>query len=254
MNIFTSLIVWIIGFCYIGILFPLTVIIWLLVLPFDKERVIIHWFLVYQSLILSKLMPIWKIDVKGREKALSETTYVIISNHQSVLDILLIECLRYKFKWISKIENINVPVLGWYLRMAGYITVNRGNEESKTEMLTKSYMCLKRGISVMIFPEGTRSTDKEIGFFKRGAFQLAIQADVPILPILIDGTADILPKHGMIFGSGHQLQIRVLDPVYPSAFGTDNPDHLAARLNSLMKSELSKLRTNIDEIKPDKGM
>jgi 1-acyl-sn-glycerol-3-phosphate acyltransferase len=254
MDIIRSIIVWIIGFCYIGILFPLTVIVWLLVLPFDKERVVIHWLLVYQSIILSKLMPIWKIDIEGRQKALRGVTYVIISNHQSMLDILLIECLRYKFKWISKIENINVPVLGWYLRMAGYITVNRGNEESKTEMLAKSYMCLKRGISVMMFPEGTRSSDKEIGFFKRGAFQLAIQADVPILPILIDGTGDILPKHGMIFGSGYHLRIRVLDPVYPPAFETDNPDDLAGRLNKLMKSEISKLRTSIDESKPDKGM
>ena len=72
--------------------------------------------------------------------------------------------------------------------MAGYITVNRGNEESKAEMLEKSDQCLKEGISIMIFPEGTRSADGEIGFFKRGAFQLAIQDDVPILPVVIDGT------------------------------------------------------------------
>jgi 1-acyl-sn-glycerol-3-phosphate acyltransferase len=242
MDTFKSIIVWIIVFCYIGILFPLTLIIWLLVLPFDEERIVIHWILVYQAVILSKLVPIWKIDIEGREKAVRGTTYVIISNHQSIIDILLIDCLRYRFKWISKIENINVPVLGWYLRMAGYITVNRGNEESKAEMLTKSYLCLKRGTSVMIFPEGTRSTDKEIGFFKRGAFQLAIQADVPILPILIDGTADILPRYGMIFGSGYHLRLRVLDPVHPPAFGTDNPDDLAGRINSLMKSELIEMR------------
>ena len=253
MNIIKSIIVWIIALCYIGILFPPTFIIWLLVLPFDRERVVIHWLLVCQALVLSELIPIWKIDIEGREKAVNGTTYVIISNHQSTLDILLIDCLRYKFKWVSKIENVNVPVLGWYLRMAGYITVDRGNEESKTEMVEKSFLCLKRGISVMIFPEGTRSIDKEIGFFKRGAFQLAIQADVPILPVLIDGTADILPRHGMIFGSGYHLQIRILDPVDPPSFGTDNPDDLAARLNSLMKSELIELRTRNGEVKPDKG-
>jgi len=161
MDIFKSLIVWIIGLCFIVIMFPLTFIIWLMVLPFDRERVVIHWLLVYQGLTLSRLIPIWKIDIDGREKGVRETTYVIISNHQSILDILLVNCLRYKFKWISKIENIKVPVLGWYLKMADYITVNRGNEESKAEMLEKSYRCLKRGISIMIFPEGTRSLDKE---------------------------------------------------------------------------------------------
>jgi 1-acyl-sn-glycerol-3-phosphate acyltransferase len=243
MEILISIIVWIIGLCFIVILFPLTFIIWLLVIPFDRERVVIHWLLVYQGMLLVKLLPIWKIDIEGRNKAVRDTTYVIISNHQSILDILLLNCLRYKFKWISKIENINVPFLGWYLRMAGYITVDRGNEESKVEMLEKSYRYLMRGISIMIFPEGTRSPDKEIGFFRRGAFQLAIQADVPILPVLIDGTGGILPKHGLIFGSGYHINIRVLDPIQPASFATDNPEDLALKLSSLMTNELKKLRT-----------
>jgi 1-acyl-sn-glycerol-3-phosphate acyltransferase len=246
MDIFKSIIVWIIGLCFVVILFPLTLIIWVLVLPFDRERAVIHWLLVYQGLILSRLIPIWKIDIEGREKAVRRTTYVIISNHQSILDILLLNCLRYKFKWISKIENINVPVLGWYLRMADYIIVNRSNEESKAEMLEKSYRCLKRGISIMIFPEGTRSPDTEPGFFKKGAFQLAIQAGVPILPVLINGTGGILPKHGLIFGSGHNIRIRVLDPVHPATFGTDNPDDLAQKLRSLLTSELKVLRAKTD--------
>jgi 1-acyl-sn-glycerol-3-phosphate acyltransferase len=244
MDIIKSMIVWIIGLGYAVVLFPLTFIIWLLVLPFDRDRAIIHWLLVYQGFLLSRLIPIWKIDIKGREKAVPGKTYVIISNHQSLLDILLLNCLRYRFIWISKIENLNLPVMGWYIRMAGYITVNRGDEESKAEMLEKSYRCLKKGISIMIFPEGTRSPDKEISFFKRGAFQLAIQAEVPILPVLMDGTGGILPKNGLIFGSGHHITIRVLDPFLPSSFETDNPDELAVRLRTLMKEELKKLRAN----------
>jgi 1-acyl-sn-glycerol-3-phosphate acyltransferase len=95
----------------------------------------------------------------------------------------------------------------------------------------------------MVFPEGTRSVDGEIGFFKRGAFQLAIRNAVPILPVVIDGTTSILPKHGLIFRSGYNVKIKVLDPVKPSSFETLNPDILAARMNSLIKSELSILRT-----------
>ena len=178
------------------IFFPLTFIIWLIVLPFDRKRSVIHWLLMYQSLLLSKLIPIWKIEIEGREKAVKGTTYVIISNHQSILDILLINCLRYRFKWISKIENIKVLFLGWYLKWL-IILLLTGVMKRASEMLEKSYQCLKRGISIMIFPEGTRSLDREIGFFKRGAFQLAIQANVPILPVLIDGTGGILPKHGL---------------------------------------------------------
>jgi 1-acyl-sn-glycerol-3-phosphate acyltransferase len=243
MENFKSIIVWITALCFMGVLFPLTFIIWLIVLPFDRQRFVIHWLLVYQAIIISSLIPIWKIEIEGREKALHGLTYVIIANHQSILDILLINCLRYRFKWISKIENTTVPVLGWYLRMAGYITIDRGNEESKVEMLEKSYQCLKSGISIMIFPEGTRSVDRGIGFYKRGAFQLAITAGVPILPVLIDGTTDILPKHGVKFGSGYHVKIKVLDPVTPSDFGTTNPDVLAGEVNLMMKSELSRLRT-----------
>src|SRR5664280_1784692 len=242
MDILKSIIVWFIGICFIIITLPVNLIVWALSMPFDRKRVIIHWFMMYESLFLSYLMPIWTIHIEGREKAEKQITYVIISNHQSMLDILLINCLRYKFKWISKIENFNVPVIGWYLRMARYITVDRGNEESKLEMLDESSDCLKEGISIMIFPEGTRSLNNEIGFFKRGAFQLAIQAKIPILPVLIDGTGGILPKQGLIFGCGHQILIKVLDPINPTNFGTDNPDDLALQLSLLMKSRLNELR------------
>lgn len=242
MDVIKSIIVWLLGISYMVILFPVTFIIWLLVLPFDSDRRIMHGLLVYQGLILSHLMPIWKIKIEGRNKALKGTTYIIISNHQSILDILLLNCLRYRFKWISKIENNKVPVLGWYLRMAGYITVDRGNKESKEEMLEKSYQALKKGNSIMIFPEGTRSPDRQIGFFKRGAFQLALQTNTPILTIIIDGTGGILPKHGLIFSTGHKIRIRILDPVLPDYFGTDNPDDLALNFLSFMTLALKELR------------
>jgi len=247
MDVVKSIIVWIIGICFMVILFPITFLVWLVVLPFDRERVIIHRMLVYQSFILTRIIPIWKIDTIGREKAIRGTAYVLISNHQSILDILFINSLRYNYKWISKIENIKLPFLGWYLRMADYISVNRGNDESKVLMLEKSLACLKHGTSIMLFPEGTRSADNEIRFFKRGAFQLAIQAKVPILPIVIDGTGGILPKHGLIFGSGHLVKIRVFDPVMPETFNTSNPDELAEKFSIMMKKWLSELRSDKDK-------
>jgi 1-acyl-sn-glycerol-3-phosphate acyltransferase len=216
MNILKSVFVWITGICFVVVTFPITLVFWILLYPFDRKRTITHWVLMHESFLLSFLMPIWKINIEGREKAAKGTTYVIISNHQSILDILLMNCLRYNYKWISKIENFKVPVIGWYLSMADYITVDRGDEESKNVMLEKSLDCLKNGTSIMIFPEGTRSPDKEIGFFKRGAFQLALQANVPILPVLVDGSGGILPKHGLIFGKRKKVMIRVLDPVSPA--------------------------------------
>ena len=245
MNIIKSIIVGIVGICYLVVTFPVNIIVWFLSYPFDRDRKLIHRLLMYQSFMLSYLIPIWKIHIEGREKAKKGTTYVIISNHQSMLDIIIINCLRYKYKWISKIENFKVPVIGQYLKMADYIIVDRSDDESKTEMLERSYDCLKKNISIMMFPEGTRSQNNEIGFFRRGAFQLALQAEVPILPVIIDGTGGILPKHGLIFGSGFQIRIKVLDPVFPPDFGTDIPEELALQFSRLMSSEITKMRSNI---------
>jgi 1-acyl-sn-glycerol-3-phosphate acyltransferase len=236
------LLVWTGGIIYIVVLFPVSFITWLIVLPFDKDRRVIHRILIWQSQASGILLPVKSISTEGREKAVKGATYVVISNHQSIIDILFINTLGYRVKWISKIENNKIPILGWYLRMADYISVDRGNEESKIAMIEKSLNCLKTGTSIMIFPEGTRSKDGEVGFFKRGAFQLAMQAGVPILPIVIDGTGGILPKHGLVFGTGHDVKMKVLDPVRPESFGTDNPDELALKFASLIREELTGLR------------
>jgi 1-acyl-sn-glycerol-3-phosphate acyltransferase len=237
-----SLFVWIFGIAYTIILFPVSLIIWVLLYPFDQERTITHWCLVIQACLLTKLIPIWKISVEGREKARRKIPYIIISNHQSILDILILNCLRLKFRWISKIENYKVPVLGWYMRMAKYIAVDRGNKESKAEMMEKSVESLRKGISIMMFPEGTRSRDGEIAPFKLGAFQLALMTDKSILPVIVDGTGGILPKHGLMFSGGNKLKIKVLDPVHPGTFGTADPEELASKFRSLMIDELKKIR------------
>ncbi len=248
MNIIKSIIAWIIALSFMVLFFPLTFLVWLLLLPFDRERAFVHWSLVYQSVFLTWLLPIWKADIRGREKIINGTTYVIISNHQSMLDTILINNLRYRYKWISKVENEKVPFIGWYLKMADYISVNRGDEQSKQEMLEKSLNCLRRGTSIMIFPEGTRSKDNEIGFYKRGAFQLAMQANVPILPVLIDGTGGILPKHGLRVGNGYHINIRILDPILPASFVTENPDELAKWVHDSMAAGLKSLRAGAQAI------
>jgi 1-acyl-sn-glycerol-3-phosphate acyltransferase len=242
MNIIKSIAAWFTGIALLAIFFPATFMAWLIVIPFDRNRSVIHRMLVYQSLVMLYMIPLWKIRIEGREKAVKGTTYVIISNHQSILDILLINSLRYRFRWISKIENSRVPLLGWYLKMAGYITVKRGDPDSKNRMLDQSYDCLKRNISIMLFPEGTRSADGQAGFFRRGAFELAIKASKPLLPVVIDGTAGILPKHGLIFREYNEIVVRVMDPVEPGMFATNDCDILAGRIRQMMIDELNKLR------------
>lgn len=224
------------------ILFPVTFVVWLLVLPFDRKRSVIHWLLVRQSILISHLLPVWRLKISGREKASKEATYVIISNHQSLIDILLINNLGLRFKWVSKIENTRVPFLGWYLRMADYLVVDRSDDDSKAEMLARAYAHLKSGTSIMIFPEGTRTGGLQSGFFKRGAFELAIRTQVPILPVIIDGTGGILPKHGLVIRNKSDVVMHVLDPVFPGSFGTVIPEELAAKFRELINAELTKIR------------
>jgi len=242
MDALISIIVWLFSITLTAVLFPVSLVIWVITFPFDRERSVMHWWLVFQGILFSSLIPLWTVRVEGREKAERGQAYVIISNHQSILDILILNCLRLRFRWISKIENYRTPVIGWYLRMAKYITIDRGNKESKAVMLEKSAESLRKGISIMMFPEGTRSPDREIAPFKLGAFQLALSASKPVLPVVIDGTGGVLPKHGLIFSGGHELKIKVIDPVYPHAFGTGDPEELAAKFRNLMTQELSKLR------------
>jgi 1-acyl-sn-glycerol-3-phosphate acyltransferase len=243
MNIIRSLFVWLIIITCFIVLFPISFVIWLLLYPFDHERTVIHWWLIYEGCFITKIVPIWKIRVEGREKAKRSKPYVIISNHQSFLDILILNCLRLRWKWISKIENNKVPVIGWYMWMAKYIYVDRGNKDSKAEMMGKSAECLRKGISIMMFPEGTRSHDKEIAPFKLGAFQLAIMTDKSILPVVVDGTGGVLPKNGILFSGGHNLKMRILDPVHPGSFGTADPEQLASKIRNIMAEELKKMRS-----------
>jgi 1-acyl-sn-glycerol-3-phosphate acyltransferase len=242
MDTLISVLVWIISLSLTAVLFPVSVLVWFFTYPFDRERAVVHWWLVIQCILFSRAIPLWRLKVEGRRKAKPGKAYVIISNHQSILDILILNSLSYRYKWISKIENYRVPIIGWYLRMAKYITIDRGNKESRAEMIDTSARTLRKKISIMIFPEGTRSVDREIAPFKIGAFELALMTDKPVLPVIIDGTGGILPKHGLIFSSGHHIKIRVLDPVYPGLFGTANPEELAEKFRKIMISELVKMR------------
>ena len=244
MNIVRSVWVWFASIVFILLAFPVSLLLWLLSLLFDHKRIMNNRWMIFQGIVLTYMNPVWKVKVEGREKIDHKQTYVIISNHQSILDILFINCLCYDLKWVSKVENLKVPFVGWYLRMADYIIINRGDPDSKEQMMEKSMRSLMQGISVMMFPEGTRSVTGDIGFFKRGAFQMAIDAGVPILPIVLDGSGEALPKHGLVFTTGHRVKLKVFEPVNPDSFGTTDPDVLSLKFSNFMIRELNEMRRN----------
>ncbi|MGQ9619824.1 MAG: lysophospholipid acyltransferase family protein [Bacteroidales bacterium] len=243
MKYLISIFLWFFGAAFVLLMFPLSFLLWFIVWPFDGNRVVFHWWLTFKAVIVTWLLPAATLKFEGREKIKKGHNYIIISNHQSILDILILYRLQMNFKWISKIENTTVPILGWYLKMAGYIPVDRDNKESKAEMIKTSAETLRRRISIMIFPEGTRSPDGEVGRFRTGAFELALMTDKPILPVVIEGTGQMLPKHRLIFNIGKNITVRVLEPLFPGSFGTSNPEELAGKFRALITGELYKIRS-----------
>jgi 1-acyl-sn-glycerol-3-phosphate acyltransferase len=243
MNLIKSLWVWLSSITFILLAFPVALILWLLALAFDRRRLMNNKWMIIQGIVLTKMSPFWKVIVEGKEKLDPDQPYIIIPNHQSLLDIVFFNMLRHRLRWVSKIEIFRVPLVGWEMKMVKYIELIRGNKASVIRMMDKCVESLQDGISVVIFPEGTRSLTGAIGKFKTGAFQLAVKTDKPLLPVLIDGTGEIMPKKGgVIFRSRRTVRIRVLDPIFPGQFGTGDPEELASRVQGLMVAAMDELR------------
>ena len=243
MNRIRSAFTWIWGIGFIALMFPVTCLIWFSTYPFDSDRKLIHRFLRFQGCFLTHTIPLWSFRIEGNEKIRRDQSYVIISNHQSILDIMILNNIRGDYRWISKAENFRVPILGLSMRMANCISIERGKKDSAVKMLEEARKSLERNISIMMFPEGTRSKTDELLLFKTGAFQLAMRADKPILPVVVDGTGAVLPKHGYTFSSGHKLRVRIMDPVFPGAFGTGDAEELSRNFRKLISDELERMRT-----------
>jgi 1-acyl-sn-glycerol-3-phosphate acyltransferase len=219
-------------------LFPVAVVIWLLTLPFDRKKKVLHQFTCLWASFYSWLCPAWPVHVSGRSNVRRNTPYVMVANHQSLLDILVLFRLFVHFKWVSKIENFSVPFIGWNMWMNNYIPLKRGDKKSIVEMMLLCERTIEQGSPIMMFPEGTRSEDGLLRPFKRGAFAIAKKMGVPILPIVVDGTGGALPKAGLVLNRGrHEITIRVLPEIPPEDFA-DTTDELATQLRDLFKHEL----------------
>ena len=188
-------------------------LIWVVTRPFDPRLRLLHLYACFWSTCHYWTMPTWKFVVSGKEYIDRKATYVVVSNHQSQLDILAAFRTFFHFKWVSKIEVFRLPFIGWNMRLNGYIPLKRGDKDSILEMLEKCRQTLREGNSVFIFPEGTRSETGILRPFKPGAFQLAHELKLPILPIAIDGTRDVLPKYSLELKSQAPMKIQILPPV-----------------------------------------
>jgi len=225
------------------LLFPVALLIWAATVLFDRRLVVLHRFTCFWASLYTWLNPVWRVHIEGRERIRPEAAYVMVANHQSLLDILVLFRLFTHFKWVSKVENFRVPAIGWNMSLNRYIKLRRGDKDSIAEMMAACERTLAEGNSVMMFPEGTRSVDGRLRPFKHGAFTLAQRTGSPLLPIVVYGTSDALPKRGFVLQGRHAIRIRVLDEIPHGSFADKPVEVLTQEVRDLLAAELGQSTT-----------
>jgi len=223
----TTLLVLTLGIFYVAA-------VWLATAAFDRGRY--HPGRAFRHLAMAqvKLNPLWHFETDGRAPDNPRLPYVAVSNHESYADIFLISHFPWEMKWLSKDTIFRIPFMGWMMRMANDIPIKRGKRESVVSAIAGCRDRLAKNVSVMIFPEGTRSPTNELLPFKDGAFRLAIEAGVPILPIAVAGTRHCMAKHSFRFRRA-RAKARVLEPIPTSGMTIDDVSALRDRAQATIE-------------------
>jgi 1-acyl-sn-glycerol-3-phosphate acyltransferase len=187
-------------------------VVWLFTAPFDRGRY--HAGRAFRQVAVAQVAinPLWHFETDGEAPADPRLPYIVVSNHESYADIFLISHFPWEMKWLSKDTMFKIPVMGWMMRMANDISIERGKRESVVSAMRGCRDRLSKKVSVMIFPEGTRAKTDELLPFKDGAFKLAIEAGAPILPIAVAGTRNCMAKGSFAFRRA-RAKARVLAPI-----------------------------------------
>jgi 1-acyl-sn-glycerol-3-phosphate acyltransferase len=228
------------------VFFCISLVLWVFTAPFDRNRKVLHLFSCYCLAFWAFIMPTWRIKVEGREKIDKNKVYVIVANHQSQLDIVMTALLFAHFKWISKAEIVKVPIIGWQMALNRYILLKRGYVNSISKMMADCEKALESGSSILLFPEGTRSVDGEIMPFKPGAFILAEKQKASVLPVVIYGTLDALPKNTLMSLGVHRIRVKVLDEIPYEEYSKYSHEANLERTRDLMAKHLKLIEKRLE--------
>lgn len=175
-----------------------------------------------------------KVTVEGLSGIDLQRPYIYMPNHQSNFDIpVLLGHLAVQFRWLAKMELFKVPIFGHAMRKAGYISIDRNNRESAFESLETAAEKIKNGVSVLIFPEGTRSRDGKLQPFKKGGFIMAIDSGVPIVPVIISGARAIMTKGKFRVNPG-QIRMSIQQPIDTTVYSRDTKEALMKHVRRVM--------------------
>jgi 1-acyl-sn-glycerol-3-phosphate acyltransferase len=181
-----------------------------------------------------------KVEVVGLDKIDFTKSYVFAGNHQSHIDVLAVfSILDMTVRYIAKKELFKIPLFGWAMTAAGNIKVDRSNREKAIKSIEKAGESIRNGVSVILFPEGTRSPDGEIHDFKKGAFVLAMKSGVPVVPISISGTRKILEKHSLKLNPG-TVKIVISDPIESTKYKMEEREKFANDVKQIIIKNFDK--------------
>jgi 1-acyl-sn-glycerol-3-phosphate acyltransferase len=211
-NRIISVVLWLLILLLVLVWAPLLAVIYLFTAPRDPGRYTVGLWFRRAARTAVAINPLWRFRTSGLRIADPRRPYVVVSNHESYADIFLISHLPWEMKWLSKAEVFRIPFMGWMMRMAGDIAVQRGQAASRAHALRQIRDRLAKRVSVMVFPEGTRSPTSEMLPFRDGAFRAAIEFGAPVLPVAVAGTRHAMAKGSLIFNRA-RAEARVLEPI-----------------------------------------
>lgn len=253
LNALRSLWIWFAVIALILLWLPLLALVKL----FDRDPVRYRtgrWFR-RLGVAMTRVNPSWRIHLSGQEAVANpRKPYVVVSNHQSHADIPILSNLPWEMKWIGKKELFALPFIGWMMKLAGDIPVDRSDRRSGAKMLLTSMKYLDQKCSVIFFPEGTRSPDGRVGRFNDGAFHLAIKSQATILPVAVEGSYGCLPKKSWKFGKPSDVYVRVLPEVDTIGLTKNDATALTAKVRQMIIEQIAGCRrvplSEIDTIGP----
>lgn len=178
------------------------------------------------------------VKVEGRENIKPGTSYVFIANHQGAFDIFLIYgFLNRNFKWMMKKSLRKIPFVGKACESAGFIFVDKSSPRKIVETIRNAEKILQGGTSMVVFPEGARTFTGHMGVFRKGAFLMADQLQMPVIPLTIDGSFDVLPRTGKLL-HWHPLRLTIHPAIHPKGKGSENLDKLIQESYEVINSAL----------------
>ncbi|MFN2387848.1 MAG: lysophospholipid acyltransferase family protein [Thermoanaerobaculia bacterium] len=188
-----------------------------------------------------RLNPFWKFRVVQEFRPDPRRPYLFVANHVSNADVFLLAMLPWEMKWLSKQSIFDIPLLGWQMGMAGDVPLVRGDKGSGRQAIEALRAHLKRKVSVLVFPQGTRGEEGAVGSFREGAFRLAIEEQADVVPLAVFGTERALPRHSLMLRPG-EATVTVLPPVPVAGMGVADAPRLAETVRSRIEESVVRSR------------